>query len=130
MRWSIQPPPGAEAAELAAVLGVPPVVAGLLLGRGCGDERAARRVLGPCLDALHDPAALPDMAAACTRIARAIDHGEKILVHGDYDVDGVCATALLARVLRTLKANVDVFVPHRQHDGYDLQPESVARAHA
>lgn len=129
-RWEILPPPGQPAEELAAALHISPVVARLLLSRGCGDEAAANRFLNPSLDDLHDPFDLPDMEAACARIARAIEAGERICIHGDYDVDGVCAAALLTRTLRTLNANVGVCVPHRQLHGYDLQPESVERLHA
>src|SRR5439155_19209407 len=73
---------------------------------------------------------LPDLGPAVERVARAIREGEKVLVHGDYDVDGVCSAALLTRVLRKLGAQVEPFVPHRQEDGYDLNVETVRRAHA
>src|SRR5262249_28523648 len=72
-------------------------------------------------------ALLPDLERAADRIAHAIGAGEKICIYGDYDVDGVCAAALLTRTLRVLKADVHVCVPHRQNDGYDLQPETVLR---
>ncbi len=127
-RWSCQTVPEAAAADLAAALGVPTRLAALLLARGCADQKAAERFLNPSLEDLHDPASLPDVGTACRRIAQAIERGEKMLVHGDYDADGVCATALLARTLRILKGDVEVFVPHRERDGYDLRTESVARA--
>jgi single-stranded-DNA-specific exonuclease len=85
----------------------------------------ADRFLNPRLADLHDPGLLPDVEPAVRRLARAVREGEPILVHGDYDVDGVCATALVVRVLRALKANVQEFVPHRQEHGYDLRPATV-----
>jgi single-stranded-DNA-specific exonuclease len=115
---------------LARALGVTPALAGLLIARGCADADAAARFLRPELDHLHDPLLLPDAAAAAERIARAVRTGEKILVHGDYDVDGVTGAALLTRVLEVLGAQVDCFIPHRQNDGYDLQVATVQRAHA
>lgn len=95
--------------------------------RGFASELECGRFLRPHLDHLHDPFLLPDAQEAVERIAAAIQNGEKILVHGDYDVDGVCAAALLTRVLRKLNANVQPFVPHRRVDGYDLQPDTVRR---
>jgi single-stranded-DNA-specific exonuclease len=116
--------------DLAACLKISPFVAHLLSCRGIHTESVARRFLEPHVDHLHDPFLLPDARPACERLATAIRGGEKILVHGDYDVDGVCAAALLTRVLRVLKANVDVFVPHRRVHGYDLQVETVNRVAA
>jgi single-stranded-DNA-specific exonuclease len=116
--------------ELARALGVTPTLAGLLMARGYTTAEAAHAFLHPTLDHLHDPLLLPDAEAAATRLARALQEREKILIHGDYDVDGVTATALLTRVLETLGGQVETFVPHRQHDGYDLQVETVRRAAA
>jgi single-stranded-DNA-specific exonuclease len=116
--------------QLAAALKISPFVAHLLLCRGIGTEAEARRFLEPKVDHLHDPFLLPDAQVAVERIARAIKDGEKILVHGDYDVDGVCAAALMTRVLRVLKANVEPFVPHRQVHGYDLREATVRRVAA
>jgi single-stranded-DNA-specific exonuclease len=117
-----------EREALARELGVTPTVAGLLIARGHDTPAAAHLFLNPCLEHLHDPFLLPDAEAAAERIARALDSGEKILVHGDYDVDGVAAAALFTRLLQTLGAAVECFIPHRQHDGYDLQVETVRRA--
>jgi single-stranded-DNA-specific exonuclease len=115
--------------DLARALELSPTVAGLLIARGQSDPESARRFLHPSLDDLHDPCLLPDVEPAVDRLARAIESGEKILVHGDYDVDGVCAAALMTRVLRALGANVEPFVPHRREDGYDLRVGTVERSH-
>ena len=129
-RWLFPDPFPGSTADLSRSLDVTPFTAGLLLQRGLTTETAARSFLEPRIESLHDPMLLPDADVAVERIARAVRNGEKILVHGDYDVDGVCAAALTTRVLRVLKANVEVFVPHRRVDGYDLQVESVKRAAA
>jgi single-stranded-DNA-specific exonuclease len=126
--WRCAPSARDGCDELARALSVSPTVAGLLMARGFADPEAARRFLFPSLDDLHDPFLLPDMDAAVTRLARAIETHERILVHGDYDVDGVTSTALLTRVLRALGANVQHFVPDRRDDGYDLRIHSVQRA--
>ncbi len=115
-------------AELARDLSLPDPICRLLVLRGYDAPAAARTFLRPRLDQLHDPARLAGMAEAVRRICQALDAHEKILVHGDYDVDGVCAAALLARVLRRLGAEVEAFVPHRVTDGYDLGPAGIQRA--
>jgi single-stranded-DNA-specific exonuclease len=129
-RWILPEESHTGHEALAARLGITPLVARLLQCRGLAGEDECGRFLHPHLDHLHDPFLLPDMRPAADRLARAIRDGEKILVHGDYDVDGVCAAALLTRVLRVLKANVEPFVPHRRVDGYDLQVETVKRVAA
>lgn len=92
----------------------------VLAVRGFGQPAAARSFLRPALEGLPDPALLADAAPACQRMLRAVERGETILVHGDYDVDGIAATALLTRCLRALGGKVVPFVPHRLRDGYDF----------
>ena len=113
---------------LARDLSLPPSICRLLALRGFADPAAARAFLRPRLDQLHDPYRLLDMRVAVERILRAIDGGETILVHGDYDVDGICAAVLYTRVLRRLGARVEAFVPHRVADGYDLGAAGIRRA--
>lgn len=88
----------------------------------------AKAFLRPLLESLHSPSALKDLDRAAERVLLAIERGETILVHGDYDVDGIAATALLTRWLRRFGATVEPFVPHRLRDGYDLGPAGVNRA--
>jgi single-stranded-DNA-specific exonuclease len=107
-------------ARLVRELRLPEPLCRLLVARGHGDPAAARAFLRPSLTALHDPSTLADLSRAVQRLGLAIDRGEAILVHGDYDVDGICAAALYTRVLRRLGARVVPFVPHRLRDGYDL----------
>jgi single-stranded-DNA-specific exonuclease len=116
--------------ELAREAGVPRIVASLLLARGIGGVRDAHEHLAPDLMKLHDPALLPGMSVAGPRIARSIRDRETILVHGDYDVDGITGTALLVRLLELLGAAVAWHVPDRFRDGYAFGPHSIERARA
>ncbi len=120
-RWidPVAPPPG-PVSELADALKLPPALCRLLVARGVDTPEAARAYLRPELSHLHDPATLRDGPEAAARLARAVASGETILVHGDYDVDGVCATALYTRWIRRLGGRVVPFVPHRLRDGYDF----------
>jgi len=113
---------------LASGLSLPEAVCSVLAVRGVTDVEEAKRFLRPRLEHLHDPASLADAPRAAERIVRAIRAGETILVHGDYDVDGICATALLTRWLRRLGAQVVPFVPHRLRDGYDFSAAGLAAA--
>ena len=120
-RWVARAEPNPEVAEaLARELELPAALCRLLAMRGFTQLESAKRYLKPRLQELHDPFQLAGMDAAVARIQRAISNGEKIFVHGDYDVDGICSVALYTRVLRSLGAQVEAFVPHRLTDGYDL----------
>ncbi|MDF2697763.1 MAG: single-stranded-DNA-specific exonuclease RecJ [Labilithrix sp.] len=114
---------------LEAELRLPRAVCAVLASRGIALAADAKRFLRPRLDQLHDPADLADGTRAAERIAAAIRSGERILVHGDYDVDGICATALYTRWLRFLGANVVPFAPHRMRDGYDFSDAGLTVAH-
>lgn len=113
---------------LTDALGVPPIVAAVLRNRNVHDATAARDFLNPPAVSLHDPFLLPDMAGAVDRVLQARDAGEHILVHGDYDADGVTSAALLVRALSKLGCNVHYFIPHRQHDRYGLSQRAVKMA--
>ncbi len=129
LRWVVSPRPDpAVVGLLAAQLGIPPALAALLVQRGQGAEAAARRFLRPAVSDLSDPMALAGMAEAVDAIVATVRAGGTILVHGDYDVDGQCATALLTRALRAAGAHVAGFVPHRLRDGYDFGPAGLLEA--
>jgi len=128
--WEHVPCADAQISALAGALGVTPVCARLLCQRGFADPDAARRFLAPSLDHLHDPLGLPDMAAAVERILAGIAHGDRIAIHGDYDVDGVTSTVILQRTLELLGADVVHFLPERMRDGYGLHPPAIERLHA
>ena len=100
----------------------------LLLLRKVSDPTDARRFINPQVEHLTPPEALTDLVRAAERLAAAVKRGETILVHGDYDVDGICSTALLTKVLRALGGVVVPFIPDRRRDGYDLGPAGVAAA--
>ena len=128
-RWLAPPSTEAgEVARLATALSLPAVLCQLLVQRGYGEVEAAKRFLRPRLEQLGDPYQLFGMTAAVDRLVRAIRAGETILVHGDYDVDGMCSAALLTRALRQLGGNVVPFIPHRLTDGYDLTDAGVQAA--
>jgi single-stranded-DNA-specific exonuclease len=127
----VEPDPDPAARQaVAAVLGLPGALAGLLVQRGYSDPEAARRFLRPALADLADPLSLAGMAEAAAEVARAVRAGETIMVHGDYDVDGQCASALLTRALRSAGARVVPHIPHRIRDGYDFGPAGLAAAQA
>src|SRR5262245_24846676 len=129
-RWDVQPCDDPASAQLAAALGIAPIVARLLCQRGLGDPEIAQRFLNPSLDHLHDPLLLADMRVAVDRILGAIERKERIAIHGDYDVDGVASTVILRRALELLGADVVHFIPERLKDGYGLQPAAIERLHA
>ncbi len=115
-------------ATLAADLSLPPTICNLLMRRGHDQGDVARRFLRPRLEQLHSPDSMLGLADAVDRLERAIRAGETILVHGDYDVDGMCSTTLMTRVLRGLGGLVVPFIPHRVEDGYDLTNAGVKAA--
>lgn len=103
MHWYATPdPPAEQVTHLTTALGVAPVVASLLAQRGITDFDAAKDFFRPNLEQLHDPFLMLGMTDAVDRILRAIANEEKILVYGDYDVDGTTAVALLSSYLRSL----------------------------
>lgn len=125
--WEDVPADEARVRQLASALSVPPVIAQLLTQRGFVDAEAADRFLNPQLSHLHDPWLLTDMRPAVDRIRQAIANKERIMIHGDYDADGITSTAMLRRALEVLGADVGHFVPDRMKDGYGLQPDTIAR---
>lgn len=128
-RWAlVTPPPPARAEALARTLALPVPLAALLVQRGHDTEAAAKRFLRPALEQLTDPQALVDLSVAVDLITEHVRRGSRIMVHGDYDVDGQCATAVLTRALRQAGADVLPFVPHRMRDGYDFGPAGLAEA--
>jgi single-stranded-DNA-specific exonuclease len=124
--WTLSPASHEVQAELASSLGVSELTAGVLVRRGYDDPAAARAFLAGELPP-HDPFLLGDMAVACERIRAAIADGRRICVHGDYDVDGISATALAVHLLRELGADVDWHLPSRFDEGYGVSAATLAR---
>ena len=128
--WQPRPCDEAQARVFAQELGVSPVLARLLCIRGLSDLDSASRFLKPSLDHLLDPMGLAGMDCAVERLLRAIANGERIAVHGDYDVDGITSTVILRRAIELLGGQVTHFIPERLRDGYGLQPAALERLHA
>ncbi|MBS1854769.1 MAG: single-stranded-DNA-specific exonuclease RecJ [Acidobacteria bacterium] len=127
-RWILPSSEAEAAAALAGALGVTMAAARVLVHRGFTGPDAARRFLRPAFEDLHDPFALRDMEAAVERVARAIRTGERILIYGDYDVDGTTAVVLLTRAIELAGGKASYHVPHRLKDGYGMRPEVVEAA--
>lgn len=127
--WHTRPHDEGAAATLANELKVSPVTARLLAIRGLTDPDEAARFLNPSLDQLYDPFKLTDLDRAADRVTKAIASGERIAVHGDYDVDGITSTVILRRAIELLGGNVGHFIPERLTDGYGLQPATIDRLH-
>jgi single-stranded-DNA-specific exonuclease len=124
-RWRSDPYGVAAGRSLARGLGVSPVVGAILARRGFGDLEEARRFLAA--EQSHDPLTLPGVPAACELILAHVERGSSIAVFGDYDVDGVCSTAMLLRTLRALGADPVWELPSRFDEGYGLSEGAVAR---
>jgi single-stranded-DNA-specific exonuclease len=128
--WLIQTQSNEDKRVLSQELGVSPVFAHLLLNRGIRTPEEGRVFLRPKLADLHDPYMFPDMEKAVRRIKDALLAGEKILVFGDYDVDGITATALLYHFFNLMGTTVTCFIPHRIKEGYSLNAEAINEAKA
>ena len=124
--WTIGPAPHRVQVELAQSLGVSELTAGILVRRGFTDPAEAQAFLAGDQPP-HDPFLLGDMELACDRIRAAIAAGKRICVHGDYDVDGISATALAVLLLRELGADVDWHLPSRFEEGYGVSRSTLAR---
>ena len=124
--WTIRPCPRGEVRSLASALDVSETTASVLVRRGYGEPEAARRFLAAELPG-HDPYLLGAMRQAVDAVRAAIAGGRRICVHGDYDVDGICATALAVEGLRALGADVEWHLPSRFEEGYGVSGETLAR---
>jgi single-stranded-DNA-specific exonuclease len=124
--WTIRPCPHREAQALVGALGISETTASVLVRRGYGDPENASAFLEGAPPS-HDPFLLGDTAAACEVVRRAIADGKRICVHGDYDVDGICATALAVIMLRKLGAEVDWHLPSRFEEGYGVSGDTLGR---
>jgi single-stranded-DNA-specific exonuclease len=129
-RWIVGRRDPAPEEALARKLGVPAVVAAVMLQRGVSTEEEARLFLSPSLDDLNEPRLLPDYEAARDAVLGARERGETIFVHGDYDVDGVTSAALFSRFLSSVGCKVVPHVPHRMREGYGIHEAAVEAAAA
>jgi len=124
-RWRIRPHDAARVAALERAAGLPPVVAQLLVSRGVAEADSAKQFLDVRLSGLRDPELLHGAAEAADRITAAIAAKRRIIVYGDYDADGMTATAILFRCLQLLGADVGYYVPNRLDEGYGLNHEAL-----
>lgn len=121
--------PSAEEASIAESLtneaGLLPIVSEILVRRGVGSSEELRRFIQPSLDDLHDPFLMEEMDAAVDRLNRALGNKEKILVYGDYDVDGITAVTLVYKHLRLITTNIDYYIPDRYEEGSGISTQAV-----
>ena len=128
-RWIVTAQANPDATRLlASELHIPETLAAILVQRGLTSAGLAKAFLRPDLEQLSDPHCWAGMPAAVELLAKAVREKRPILVHGDYDVDGQCAAAMLTRILRSAGATVHPFVPHRLRDGYDFGAAGLAEA--
>lgn len=126
LRWDISEKwDGAE--ELSGKLGVSPTIAQILYNRGITTVEEARKFLNPKLNGLAEPDDIPDLPKAAERIKQAIDDGQKIVIYGDYDVDGITGCAILWHIISCGGGRVEVYVPHRVEEGYGLNKEAIKK---
>lgn len=128
MRWNHTPAHADGVAALARSLGTSPIVAELLVRNGLAEPAIASRFLAPTLASLGDPFQVANLERAVVRLRRALERQERVVVLGDYDVDGVCSTAILVSLLRRLGLNPAYVVPRRAEEGYGLTRSSIDRA--
>ena len=125
-RWVVKPQGDpATVAMLAAALRISPVLANLLVQRGIDTVEKAEKFFKPDLADLHDPFLMKDMDKAVERLDRAIADKEKVLIYGDYDVDGTTAVALLYMFMRNFNPNVEYYIPDRYDEGYGISYKGV-----
>lgn len=129
-RWIPRRAASKNSSTLAESAGVSEVVAGVMRARGVETEEDARALLSPSLEQLHDPFLMLGMRESVERVLRAVDAGERILIYGDYDVDGTTGTVVLRRALSFLGAQTGYHVPHRFTEGYGIRRDVLERSKA
>ncbi len=122
--WHILPVDSA-AGQLGSELNVSPLLGQTLINRGVKNADEAKSFLNPKLSELIEPERMPGIAAAVNRIEKAVNDKEKIVIYGDYDVDGITAVTILLGLFKLLGANVDYYIPHRIDEGYGLNTEAI-----
>lgn len=129
-RWILRKDYDLEVVEkLAEALGVDRIIATLLVERGITTFDEAKRFFRPSLDQLHDPFLMKDMDKAIERINRCIRNKERLLIYGDYDVDGTSAVALVYSYFKAIHPNIDFYIPDREKEGYGISMQGIDYAH-
>src|SRR5258708_25953997 len=129
-RWLVPPTDPGTVVRLREILRLHAPAAYALAARGYTQPEEARRFLNPRLDDLHDPALLLGLDAAAERVHQAIQRGEKILLYGDYDVDGTTSVVILKKAIDLAGGKVSYYVPHRLKEGYGMRTDVMDRAAA
>lgn len=132
-KWNLQNPTEEQihkSDQLAAELGMSPVICLLLVQRGITSAEEAKRFFRPNMDDLHDPFLMPDMDKAVKRLNKALGNKEKILIYGDYDVDGTTAVSLVYKYLRPYSSTLDFYIPDRYDEGYGISNKGIDYAAA
>jgi single-stranded-DNA-specific exonuclease len=124
-RWTILTADEEKVAALQSQLKVHPAICKILVQRGIENFEAAKKYFRPSLDELHDPWLMKDMDKAVERIIKAVNAKEKILVFGDYDVDGTTAVSCMYRFLKKIHSNLDFYIPHRYREGYGVSKAGI-----
>ncbi len=128
VRWRVRPHDATRIHDLSRGSGLSPLVAQLLLNRGVNDPKRAIAFLEARMSSLHDPELLPGAVEAADRIRRAMDERRRIVIYGDYDVNGVCGTSILWSCLRLAGCrDVSYYIPHRVEEGYGVNGEALRR---
>ena len=131
-KWNYEPPTPEQkqaAAELGTKLGISPILAGILIRRNITTESAAKRFFRPQLNALINPFLMKDMDLAVDRLNDAMGRKERIMVYGDYDVDGCTAVALVYKFLQQFYSNIEYYIPNRYDEGYGVSIKGIDAAH-
>jgi single-stranded-DNA-specific exonuclease len=126
-KWVFSPSKRKLQEEISSNLHISPITAQVIINRGITDVSAAKAFLQPQLSTLGDPMLLPDMDKAAKRIVEAVRSGEKITVYGDYDADGISATALMVLCLDFIGADVHYYIPERIEEGYGLNNNAILK---
>jgi single-stranded-DNA-specific exonuclease len=129
-RWQVPVIDPQKVAAIASAMRIGPIAARVLVHRGFDQPESARRFLRPSLDELHDPLTMRDMPQALARLTQAIRNQEKILIYGDYDVDGTSSVVILTKAIELAGGAAEYHIPHRLKDGYGMRPEVVEAAAA
>ncbi|WP_418730285.1 single-stranded-DNA-specific exonuclease RecJ, partial [Coprobacter fastidiosus] len=127
-KWNFQTPTEEELHKrdrLASQLGLSPVVCLLLVQRGLTTVEEVKKFFKPSLNDLHDPFLMPDMEKAVKRLNKALGNKEKILIYGDYDVDGTTAVSLVYKYLRPYSSALDYYIPDRYDEGYGISYKGI-----
>ena len=127
-QWNFQTVSSEAVRSLQASLGISPILCQLLVQRGVTTYDQAKAFFRPQLQDLHDPFLMKNMSRAVARLERAIEQGEKILLYGDYDVDGTCSVALMHTFLKTYHKKLDFYIPDRYREGYGISAQGIEYA--